>query len=128
MIKFLLKGLLRDKSRSLLPIIVVALGVIITVFLQAYMGGIFSDSIETTAKFSTGHVKVMTEAYKENQSQMPNDYAIMGINNVIKKLKTTYPDMTWIDRIQFGGLLDAPDSTGITKSQGNLFTKHRRQS
>jgi len=121
MIKFLLNGLLRDKSRSLLPIIVVALGVIITVFLQAYMGGIFSDSIETTAKFSTGHVKVMTEAYKENQSQMPNDYAIMGINNVIKKLKTTYPDMTWTDRIQFGGLLDAPDSNGITKSQGNVM-------
>ena len=121
MIKFLLNGLLRDKSRSLLPIIVVALGVIITVFLQAYMGGIFSDSIETTAKFSTGHVKVMTEAYKENQSQMPNDYAIMGIKNVIKKLKTTYPDMTWTDRIQFGGLLDAPDSNGITKSQGNVM-------
>ena len=121
MIKFLLKGLLRDKSRSLLPIIVVALGVIITVFLQAYMGGIFSDSIETTAKFSTGHVKVMTKAYKENQSQMPNDYAIMGINDVIKKLKTCYPDMTWTDRIQFGGLLDAPDSKGITKSQGNVI-------
>ena len=121
MIKFLLNGLLRDKSRSLLPIIVVALGVTITVFLQAYMSGIFSDSIETTAKFSTGHVKVMTEAYKENQSQMPNDYSIMGINGVMKKLKTSYPDMTWTDRIQFGGLLDAPDSKGITKSQGNVM-------
>jgi putative ABC transport system permease protein len=121
MIKFLLKGLLRDKSRSLLPIIVVALGVIITVFLQAYMGGMFSDSTETTAKFSSGHVKVMTEAYKENQSQMPNDYAIMGIKGVMKKLKTTYPDMTWTDRIQFGGLLDAPDSAGVTRSQGNVM-------
>ena len=121
MIKFLLTGLLRDKSRSLLPIIVVALGVMITVFLQAYMSGIFSDSIETTAKFSSGHVKVMTEAYKENQSQIPNDYAILGISNVMKKLKTTYPDMTWTDRIQFGGLLDAPDSAGITRSQGNVM-------
>jgi putative ABC transport system permease protein len=121
MIKFLLTGLLRDKSRSLLPIIVVALGVMITVFLQAYMSGIFSDSIETTAKFSSGHVKVMTEAYKENQSQIPNDYAILGINGVMKKLKTTYPDMTWTDRIQFGGLLDAPDSAGVTRSQGNVM-------
>ncbi|MFT3753078.1 MAG: hypothetical protein QM800_09440 [Paludibacter sp.] len=121
MIKFLLHGLLRDKSRSLLPIIVVSLGVMITVFLQAYMSGIFSDSIETTAKFSSGHVKVMTAAYKNNQSQMPNDYAITGISGVMKKLKTSYPDMTWTDRIQFGGLLDAPDSSGVTRSQGNVM-------
>lgn len=121
MIRFLLNGLLRDKSRSLLPIIVVSLGVMITVFLQAYMSGIFSDSIETTAKFSSGHVKVMTAAYKNNQSQMPNDYAITGISGVMKKLKTSYPDMTWTDRIQFGGLLDAPDSSGVTRSQGNVM-------
>ena len=85
------------------------------------MSGIFSDSIETTAKFSSGHVKVMTRAYNENQSQMPNDYAIIGINEVLNKLKTTYPDMTWTERIQFGGLLDAPDSSGITKSQGTIM-------
>ena len=121
MIKFLLKGLLRDRSRSLLPIIVVSLGVMMTVFLQAYMSGIFADSIETTAKFSSGHVKVMTYAYKENQSQLPNDYAIIGINDLIKKLKTEYPEMTWTDRIQFGGLLDAPDSEGLTRSQGNVM-------
>ncbi|MDD3321022.1 MAG: FtsX-like permease family protein [Paludibacter sp.] len=121
MIKFLFKGLLRDRSRSLLPIIVVALGVMMTVFLQAYMSGIFADSIETTAKFSSGHVKVMTEAYKENQSQLPNDYAIIGINDVMKKLNKEYPDMSWIDRIQFGGLLDSPDSAGLTRSQGNVM-------
>jgi putative ABC transport system permease protein len=121
MIKFLLNGLLRDKSRSLLPIIVVSIGVMITVFLQAYMGGMFNDSIETTAKFSSGHVKVMTEAYKENLTQMPNDYAMLDVKSVMKKLKKTYPDMTWIDRIQFGGLLDAPDSAGQTRSQGNVM-------
>ena len=121
MIKFLFKGLMRDKSRSLLPIVVVTIGVMMTVFLQAYMNGIFTDSIESTAKFSSGHVKVMTYAYKTNQSQMPNDYAIMGVSGVMNKLKTEYPDMTWTDRIQFGGLLDAPDSLGNTRSQGNVM-------
>ncbi|HEY5591161.1 MAG TPA: FtsX-like permease family protein [Paludibacter sp.] len=121
MIKFLLNGLLRDKTRSLLPIIVVSFGVMMTVFLQSYMSGIFADSIETTAKFSSGHVKVLTVAYKDNQSQLPNDYAIIGIHDVMKKLKTTYPDMNWTDRIQFGGLLDSPDSAGLTRSQGNVM-------
>lgn len=121
MIKFLFKGLIRDKSRSLLPIIVVTIGVMMTVFLQAYMNGIFTDSIESTAKFSSGHVKVMTYAYKTNQSQMPNDYAVTGVSEVMKKLRQEYPDMIWTDRIQFGGLLDAPDSLGNTRSQGNVM-------
>lgn len=121
MIKFLLNGLLRDKNRSMLPIFVVAIGVMMTVFLQSYMSGLFSDSIETTAKFSSGHVKVMTKAYKESQSQIPNDYAIMNITNVMEKLNASHPEMTWIDRIQYVGLLDAPDSVGITRAQGNVL-------
>ena len=120
MIHFLFKGLLRDKSRSVLPITVVALGVMITVILQAYLSGVFGDSIETTAKFSSGHVKVTTKAYRENQSQLPNDYAMLDIDQILNQLRTSYPDMTWSDRIQFGGLLDAPDSTGQTRSQGNV--------
>ena len=43
MIKFLFKGIIRDKSRSLLPVIVVALGVFLTVFMSGFMKGVFSD-------------------------------------------------------------------------------------
>lgn len=118
---FLLKGLLRDKSRSLLPIIVVSIGVTITVFLQAYLNGVFTESIETTAKFSSGHVKVMTQAYKENLSQMPNDYSLTDADKVLENLQKEYPDMNWAERIQFGGLLDVPDSLGQTRIQGNVM-------
>jgi putative ABC transport system permease protein len=121
MIHFLLKGLLRDKSRSLLPIIVVSIGVTITVFLQAYLNGIFTDSIEATAKFSSGHVKVMTLAYKDNLSQLPNDYALTEADVALQSLKNDYPYMNWAERIQFGGLLDVPDSLGRTRIQGNVM-------
>lgn len=120
MIRFLFNGLMRDKSRSLLPIIVVALGVMMTVFLQAYMNGVMSDSIEASANFTTGHVKVMTRAYNQNISQMPNDMALLGVDTLLQKLKKQYPDITWAERIQFGGLVDAPDSKGHTRSQGNV--------
>lgn len=118
---FLLKGLMRDKSRSLLPIIVVTIGVMMTVFLQAYMNGVFADSLEASAKFMSGHVKVTTLAYKNNQSQLPNDYAIADAGSVLKNLKKEFPDMQWAERIQFGGLLDAPDTAGFTRSQGNVM-------
>ncbi len=121
MLKFLFKGLIRDRSRSLLPIIVVALGVMITVFLQSYMSGVLSDSIESTANFNTGHVKVMTREYNLNSSQMPNDLAIMDVEKLTLALQKQFPNMTFSERIQFGGLLDAPDSKGETRSQANVM-------
>ena len=51
MIQFLLKGILRDKSRSILPIIVVSIGVALTVVLSAYMNGAFGDMIDQNARF-----------------------------------------------------------------------------
>ncbi len=118
MIRFLIKGLLRDKSRSLLPLLVVGIGVMMAVFMRGYINGIMVDILEQTARFSTGHVKVMTRAYAENSSQAPNDLAIMDASSLLTDLENTFPQMDWSARIRFGGLIDAPDENGETRSQG----------
>ena len=121
MIKFLINGLLRDRQRSLFPILIVAIGVWITVFFHAYIQGVFSDLLDSTARFSTGHVKVMSRAYAENADQKPNDLALLGVDQITADLQQQYPEMTWVKRIQFGGLLDIPDENGETRSQGPVF-------
>ena len=121
MLKFLFKGLMRDRSRSFLPVLVVALGDMMTVLLQSLLGGFLGESIESTANFTTGHLKVMTRAYSENSAQLPNDMAIIGVDTLKKSLQKQFPDVTWAERIQFGGLLDAPDSNGHTRAQGNVM-------
>jgi len=118
MIKFIINGLLRDHHRSLFPIIMVTIGVLITVFFQAFMGGFLTDMVDSTARFSSGHVKIMSRAYADNSDQVPNDLALTGVDEIIKELRQEYPDMTWVKRIQYGGLLDIPDENGETKSQG----------
>ena len=118
MIKFLLKGILGDKNRSLLPIIIISIGVMLTIFLSGYMRGAMGDMIEQNARFQTGHVKVMSRAYAENESQMPNDLALLGVNELQLQLEEDFPDVEWINRIRFGGLLDVPDTNGETKGQG----------
>lgn len=118
MIKFLIKGILRDKSRSLLPVIVVALGVFLTVFMSGYMRGVFNDITELNAKFSSGHVKILSHAYAENEDQVPNDLALLDVKKLIGQLQTDYPEMEWVERIRTGGLLDVPDSLGETRGQG----------
>lgn len=118
MIKFLFLGLIRDAGRSRLPIMVVAIGVMLSVFMHAYITGVMSDTIEMNAKFNTGHVKIMTKAYADNINQIPNDLAIMGTDELLHNLKADFPDIVWVPRIKFGGLIDAPDSIGETRSQG----------
>jgi len=118
MIRFIIKGILRDKSRSLLPIIVVSLGVFLTVFMSGWMKGVFSDMIDMNANYTMGHVKVMTRAYAENEAQVPNDLALLDVTELMAQLQTDYPQMEWVRRIQFGGLLDVPDDQGETRAQG----------
>jgi putative ABC transport system permease protein len=118
MTKFLINGLLRDRQRSLFPILIVAIGVWITVFMQAYIEGVLGDIVDSTARFATGHVKVMSRAYAKNEDQKPNDLALLGVDQIAADLQQQYPEMTWVKRIQFGGLLDIPDETGETRSQG----------
>ncbi len=118
MIKFLITGLLRDKSRSRLPIIVVTIGVTLTVFMHAYITGFMGDTMEMNARFSYGHVKVMTRAFAEDAEMNPNDLAILNTRELLNKIAGQFPDMEWAPRIMFGGLVDAPDASGETRSQG----------
>ena len=118
MIKFLIKGLFYDKSRSRLPIIVVATGVMLTVFLNAYITGFMGDTVEMNARFTHGHLKVMTKAYAQNSGQRPNDLAITNTTSLMEDLSAQYPNIDWSARILFGGLVDVPGEDGETKSQG----------
>ena len=118
MIKFIIKGILRDKSKSIIQIAVISVGVMVTVMMSGFLEGIFSDVINQNAKLDTGHVKIMTKPYAENKEQLPNDLALLEINELIDSLNLNYPDLIWTPRIKFGGIMDVPDASGNTKSQG----------
>jgi putative ABC transport system permease protein len=118
MIRFLFKGIFRDRQRSLLPVIVATIGVMLTVTLYCWLNGFLNDSVDLNAKFSTGHVKIMSAAYSKNIDQVPNDLALTGVDSLMDKLKRNFPGMKWEQRIHFGGLIDAPDRKGETRSQG----------
>ena len=118
MIKFIIKGVLRDKSKSLIPIAVIAVGVMVTVIMSGFLKGVFSDVINQNAKLDTGHVKIMTKPYAENKEQLPNDLALLEIKELIDSLNHNYPELIWTPRIKFGGIMDVPDNQGNTKLQG----------
>lgn len=118
MILFLLKGILNDRRRSLLPLIVITLGVALTVLGHAWLTGVMGDSLEMSAHFASGHLKVMTRAYAAEQARMPIDLALTGTGALLEQLAAEYPQLDWTPRIRFGGLADFPDDNGETRAQG----------
>lgn len=122
MIKFLTKGLLRDRSRSLFPVLVITLTVTLVIFSIGFMQGSMNSLLLDTAVILTGHEKVVTRAYSEESQLMPNDLALMDVNQLIENLEQEYPDFFWSPRITFSGLLDVPDENGETRAQGPVIS------
>ena len=121
MIKFLTKGLLRDRSRSLFPVLVITLTVTLVIFTIGFMKGMMNNLLLDTAVILTGHEKIITRAYNEESQLMPNDLALLDVVQLIHDLNQDYPDFFWSPRITFAGLLDVPDENGETKSQGPVI-------
>ena len=121
MIRFLTKGIFRDRTRSLFPVLVVTLTVAMIVLFQGFLNGVMNTMFLDTAVVSTGHVKVMTRAYEEESQLLPNDLALLETEGIISELEQDYPDYLWTPRITFGGLLDVPDENGETRAQGPVY-------
>ncbi len=121
MIRFLLKGILRDRHRSLFPIIIISLGVMLSVVLHAWAGGILGDVLNFTARFSAGHLKIVTRDYAKDMNQLPLDLALDHLHMLRDSLGQKYPEIEWVPRIRFGGLLDAPNANGETRTQGTAM-------
>ena len=121
MIKFLTKGILRDLSRSIFPVIVVTLTVAMIVLFQGFITGIMNSMFLDSAVVSTGHVKIMTKAYHEENQLLPNDLALLDAEKLVRELNQEHPDYFWTPRITFGGLLDVPDKKGETQAQGPVY-------
>ncbi len=117
MIRFLIKGLLRDRSRSLFPTLTVIAGTTLTVVMYSWIRGTEADIIRANANFNTGHVRVMTRAYTAEVDRMPNDLALLGADELTAELEQRLPNFDWVSRIRFGGLLDIPDASGETRAQ-----------
>ncbi|MDZ7370462.1 MAG: FtsX-like permease family protein [candidate division KSB1 bacterium] len=121
MIRFLIKGLLRDRSRSLFPVLVVAAGAFLAVFGFCWIKGTLNDILWANAAFDTGHVKIMTNGFAAEADLLPNDLALIEVDSLLEYLRTRYPSMIWTSRTRFGSMLDIPDSLGETRAQAPVM-------
>ena len=118
MIAFLLRGVLRDKSRFLFPFTVVTLGVALVVALVGFMEGVFMGMIDMTANLDAGHLRLVNKPLYDEEHLRPLDRSLAGQKETRAWLKKNSPEQVeWFPRIRWGAILDVPDENGETLSQ-----------
>ncbi|MCP4580029.1 MAG: ABC transporter permease [candidate division Zixibacteria bacterium] len=117
MIRFLFKGVLRDPSRSVFPLIAIVTGVAMVIAMKGVMLGVMDDMIRSYAVLDTGHIKVVTQSYAEMADIFPIDLGLTDVDSLIGELSESNESMFFTPRIRFGGLVDIPDEDGETKAQ-----------
>lgn len=117
MLKFLIKGVFRDRHRWFFPILIVMISVAIMVFFSSFINGFQLGYIRQSARFSNGHTKVVSRAYAEVLEMKHYDLALLDIEEEIELWKAEYPQLEWFERINFAALLDVPDEYGETQTQ-----------
>ncbi len=102
---FVIKGILRDRSRSLFPLVVVTVGVALAVFLDAYLRGAEDSIFAATARLATGHLRVVTRAQAELGNRHTLRFTLKDIDSLVSSLSQRYPEISWHPRIRFSGVI-----------------------
>ena len=68
MIKFLIKGILRDPSKSIIPIAVITIGVMVTVLVSGLVKGILSDVVNKNANLDISSTEINEMQKNQNNA------------------------------------------------------------
>lgn len=61
------RDLLRNRRRSLLTMLAVALGLALLIVLNGYIAGVLEDSLQNSIRLQTGHVQLRAQSYTEEK-------------------------------------------------------------
>jgi putative ABC transport system permease protein len=109
LLKMAVRNLMRNKRRTALALISVALSALLCVFLQGFMGGFTASIVKNYTKNQTGHVRITTVDFQARSAMMPVDANVADPAAVESKIESD-PELkkeiaTIAQRFRFGVLL-----------------------
>ncbi len=100
-IKIAARNVLRNKRRTLLTVITMAVGFMLYIFFDSLFSGIDKMLVESLIKYSDGSVVIYTKEYDENKKSFPLNKSIQTPLKVINLIKDSLPKVEITYRIQF---------------------------
>lgn len=120
MMYFVLKGLIRQWRRNLIILVLIAGCSALTVVLHGWSQGLKDDLIHKSAAYRTGHLRVVAFAQAQEMDRPSNELALYHADAMQQKLEQQFPELVWLPRIQFQGLIDIPNLYGNTRARGSV--------
>jgi len=106
MFKIALRNIFRNKRRSILTGLSIAVAVMIAIYMWSLVEGIMDNLFDNTIRMTSGHVRVLNTNYVKREKMLPLEANIQDYKPV-EKIAAANPDVTLAaGRIKFGVLLD----------------------
>ena len=106
MFKIALRNIFRNKRRSVLTGLSIAVAVMIAVYLWSFISGIMDNMFDNTIRLTSGHVRILNSEYVKREKMLPLESNIPDYVS-IEKIAEKNPNVTLTaGRIKFGVLLE----------------------
>ncbi len=106
MFKIALRNIFRNKRRSVLTGLSIAVAVMIAVYLWSLLTGIMDDMFDNIVRLTNGHVRILNKDYVERKRMLPLEANIPDYQ-AVEKIAAADPNVTLtVGRIKFGVLLE----------------------
>jgi len=106
MFKIALRNIFRNKRRSILTGLSIAVAVMIAVYLWSLIVGIMDDMFDNMIRLTSGHVRILNSNYVKRERMLPLEANIPDYR-VVEKVAAENPNVTLtVGRIKFGVLLE----------------------
>ncbi|MGA2766300.1 MAG: FtsX-like permease family protein [Spirochaetia bacterium] len=110
LIRMAMRNLWRNRRRSLLAMISVAMASLLCLFLQGLLGGFMESFVKNFTKNETGHIRITTRDFSQRAELLPVDAMIPHPEQIESKIRTSPAIADKIrlmtERISFGVLLE----------------------
>jgi putative ABC transport system permease protein len=101
--KLAIRGVTRNKRRTLITVSAIALAMATIVVINAFVGGT-DKQINDKAVETTGHLQLYAPGYYDERRTLPTDIAIGHLSRVMETLRATEGVEDVTAQIVFGGL------------------------
>ena len=106
MFKIALRNIFRNKRRSVLTGLSIAVAVMIAIYLWSLLTGIMDNLFNNTIRMLNGHVRILNTDYVKREKMLPLEANIQNYKP-LEKIAEANPNVTMaVGRIKFGVLMD----------------------
>lgn len=105
------RDLLRNRRRSFLSSLALAIGVALLMLMFAFVNGEMTGAMNSTIRLQSGHLQIRAETYDENKSSLKWSDLVENPDQIVQKISSLPPVIAATPRLFVSGIIASKDIT-----------------